>query len=208
MEENFAPHAASETIASPEVTDVQPVEQPTVYKESNPSIGMPVGLYQFTLAFGITFGLYTFFWAYENFKRLQIPGKGKLGHVVFGIFAPMSLKEMLTAFEKRSIDAGHPMKFHAIPLAIAFFIVHVITKIPAFDTVVVDLIAGLGSFAIPFYIQCKINALNRATHPYAWGLKPYTKAQKILFAFFTVLIPILYVAYVILIAARTPGALE
>jgi hypothetical protein len=185
MEENFAPHAASETIASPEATDAQPVEQPTTYAESNPTIGNPMGLLMFTVMYFITFGYYSIFWAYYNCKALSLPGKGKIGHLVYGIFLPVSLHEIIRKIETKAVEANHPIKMFAVPFGIAYFLLSAFNRL---GHSVIGFIAGLVLFMILLETQSHINKINRAVHPYAWGLKPYNTAQKVLMSIFGVII--------------------
>lgn len=185
MEENFAPHAASETIASPEATDAQPVEQPTTYAESNPTIGNPVGLVMFTVLYFITCGYYSIFWAYYNCKALSLPGKGKIGHFVYGVFLPVSLHEIIKKIETKAVEANHPIKMFAIPCGIAYFLLSAFQRL---DHTLIGALASLVLFGILLVTQSRINKINRAVRPYAWGLKPYNKAQKVLMSIFGVII--------------------
>lgn len=185
MEENFAPNAAFETIASPEATDAQPVEQPTTYAESNPTIGNPMGLVMFTVMYFITFGFYSIFWAYYNCKALNLPSKGRIGQFVYGIFLPVSLHEIIRKIETKAVEANHPIKMYAVPFGIAYFFMSAFNRL---DHSVIGIIAGLVLFVILLVTQSRINKINRAVHPYAWGLKPYNTAQKVLMSVFGVII--------------------
>lgn len=181
---------------------MQETETPSAYAESNPSIGVPMGLYQFTLIYVLTCGLYPFYWAYQNFKSLKVPTKDKVGQIASGIFLFITMSTLLKSFEQRAIAANHPMTFNSTYLGHAYTLACIYPLIPfnVFLPLSLISVAIAAGFFIPLYVQHRINVLNRAVHPYAWGLKPYTTAQKILFAVITIAIPCLFAAWIFFIA--------
>jgi len=132
-------------------------------------IGYPITIKKFTIFSLLSFGLFPTYWAYRNFKSLYGPGTGKtVGAVVFALFLPVSLFEMMKRYEQIGNKLQTTVAFNKFGLAWVYFLGSLTAK--ACDRIEavpfgVDLLIFTLSILPLIAIQKKINALNSQLRP-------------------------------------------
>ncbi len=138
---------------------------------SSEPIGFPVSNLKFWAMSICTVGFYEVYWGYKNFKALKVPSGKGLSAFIFAIFLPVSLFGLLKAFETQAAAAGNPISVHKLPLAWAFFLLHVVSRVmdrmlPA-ELSMLALIPALINLCMLAYVQRKMIAVNAAVRPNA-----------------------------------------
>jgi hypothetical protein len=132
-------------------------------------IGYPITLKKFILLNLFTFSLFQLVWAYKSFRRLNGPGaSAAAASGVFAWFLPLSLHSLMKKYEQASAEAGQPIKFHKVPIALLYFVLVVssnyIDRIKSLPPGI-GLVETVLAVVLLGYVQNKVNKLNSALYP-------------------------------------------
>jgi hypothetical protein len=125
-------------------------------------IGFPVSSLKFWVMSILTFDLYLIYWAYKNFKQLEVQGNS----VIYALFIPLSFSSLIKGVEVQSEKAGKPLHLKRVLLAIGFFLLTVAAKIADRENQnAIALLLSVVALLPVAYIQRKIVMLNQELRP-------------------------------------------
>ncbi|CAN5202373.1 hypothetical protein BH11CYA1_BH11CYA1_32240 [soil metagenome] len=145
---------------------MQEISQQT---EQTEVIGYPITLKKFIILDLITFGVFEIIWAFKHFRALKGKGKAKtFAAMVFALFLPISLFDMLKEYESKSAATACPISYNKYLLGVSFFMLSLIIKVvsnaPTIPDWVTFVITPLSLIPLLF-VQRKINLLNTTLRP-------------------------------------------
>ena len=146
---------------TPKDSSDKPLEQPK-------PIGYAVSNLKFSLMIVLTLGYYVIWWAYKNYRALQIPGPNKLGSVVYAVFFPISFFNLLKGVEAEAVSHDIPFRLNKLLVAVMYFLFITATKIFVRneETVLIALITAIISLIIVFFGHREVLEVNRKIGAY------------------------------------------
>ncbi len=129
-------------------------------------IGFPVAPKKFWIMSICTCFLYPVYWAYQNFRHLNVTFNTKVWAAVYAFFLPISFNALMKGLQSTAAEYGASVELKTLSLAISFFVLQAIEKILDRSNVPIGgLIVGVISM-IPLYQALKkINAVNAELRP-------------------------------------------
>lgn len=150
------------------------------------AIGMPIRGLLFMLLFYLTCGTFLFYWCFHQMRQLGILKTSRVKCMLATIVAPVAVALIAGEIDRRSVEAGKPMKSRPKLMAV-LMAAGIVTAFSCKHWPGLEM-AHLLIYQFAFYLvawvlwrlQSRINGLNRLMVPECKDLQPYTGNQKLL----------------------------
>lgn len=119
-----------------------------------------VSVRKFVLLTISTLCIYIYFWAYKNFRWLEMRSGTKRHSIICSIFLTLTLFSLVQQVNEIAKEHGLNKELPAMVLAVLFFVLNILSRLP-------DPYGNI-TFLSPFIlllIQLRVNAINRAVTP-------------------------------------------
>lgn len=145
------------------------MQDPIIAEPSAPAqeqIGFPVSAKKFWIMSILTGSLYRLYWAYQNFRHLNISANNAFGASVYSIILPITLSAMIGGVEKTAAERGVSVQLSKLRLSLTYFGLSAVAGLVGyFVAPILGVLIGFVALIPVYHVQKKINAVNAQLHP-------------------------------------------